>query len=117
MILYFSGTGNSRYVAEILAKELDDELVSLNDKIKYNGSKRIRSEKPLVVVSPTYAWRLPRVVSDWISQAAFAGSRRIYFVLTCGEDVGNALLTNLALAEDVIRFTGRIHWTIVYSTC
>ncbi len=29
MILYFSGTGNSRYVARKIAKELNDELISL----------------------------------------------------------------------------------------
>ena len=107
MILYFSGTGNSRYVAEILAKELEDELVSLNDKMKYNGSKRIRSEKPLVVVTPTYAWRIPRVVSDWITQASFAGNRRTYFVMTCGEDVGNAAYYAWKLCgEKNLRFCG-----------
>ena len=35
MILYFSGTGNSRYLAHFLAKEIDDEVVSINDYLKY----------------------------------------------------------------------------------
>ena len=34
MILYFSGTGNSRYVARKIAQELNDELISLNQLIK-----------------------------------------------------------------------------------
>ena len=31
MVLYFTGTGNSRYAASLLADALDDELISLND--------------------------------------------------------------------------------------
>ena len=31
MILFFSGTGNSRYIARRLAAALGDELVSVND--------------------------------------------------------------------------------------
>ena len=33
MILFFSGTGNSRYIARRLAAALGDELVSVNDRI------------------------------------------------------------------------------------
>ena len=34
MILCFSGTGNSRYIAERIAEALQDEIVDLNVKIK-----------------------------------------------------------------------------------
>ena len=34
MILCFSGTGNSRYIAERIAEALQDEIVDLNAKIK-----------------------------------------------------------------------------------
>ena len=34
MVLYFTGTGNSRYVAERIAQALGDTLCSLNDRIK-----------------------------------------------------------------------------------
>ena len=34
MILCFSGTGNSRYVAEFIADRLGDTVVDLNEKIK-----------------------------------------------------------------------------------
>ena len=38
MILCFSGTGNSRYVAEFIADKLGDTVVDLNEKIK-NGDE------------------------------------------------------------------------------
>ena len=31
MILYFTGTGNSRYAAQIIARITGDELISIND--------------------------------------------------------------------------------------
>ena len=34
MILCFSGTGNSRYIAKKIAAELQDEIVDVNAKIK-----------------------------------------------------------------------------------
>lgn len=34
MVLYFSGTGNSKYIAQKIANALDDELLDLNDRIK-----------------------------------------------------------------------------------
>ena len=32
MIVYFSGTGNSRFVAEYMAKQLQDEVINANQK-------------------------------------------------------------------------------------
>lgn len=34
MILYFSGTGNSRYLSEVLNSEIKDEIISINDCLK-----------------------------------------------------------------------------------
>ena len=34
MVLYFTGTGNSRHIAERIAHALNDTLISLNDRIK-----------------------------------------------------------------------------------
>lgn len=36
MILYFSGTGNSKYIAKKIQFTLGDEIVDLNAKIKSN---------------------------------------------------------------------------------
>lgn len=90
MICYFSATGNSRYVAERLAKALDDELFSLNDAIKQHKPGDWNSDKPYVIVCPIYAWRIPRVVEEYLRTARLRGSRDVYFVVTCGQDAGAA---------------------------
>lgn len=90
MILYFSGTGNSAYVAEKIGRQAEDETVNLFEKIRSHDFSEIHSDKPWVVVSPTYAWRLPRIVQEWLMKTKLTGCRNIYFVLTCGGNIGNA---------------------------
>ena len=63
MVLYFTGTGNSRYIAERIAKALDDELFSINDRIKADSREAVDTGSRVVIVAPTYAWRLPVIVS------------------------------------------------------
>lgn len=90
MILYFSGTGNSAYVAKKIAQNIQDETVSLNDKIRSGDDTRLYSQTPWVFVVPTYGWQIPRVVRDWMLRADFHGNRQAYFVMTCGGAIGNA---------------------------
>lgn len=90
MILYFTGTGNSEYVAKRIEKETEEASLNLFQKIKDNDYTELYSDKPWVVVVPTYAWRIPRVVENWMKKTAFSGSAEIYFVLTCGGSIGNA---------------------------
>lgn len=90
MILYFSGTGNSRYVALRLSKYINDEVISINSYFKYQKKALFHSEKPYVFVMPTYAWRMPKVVTTWIERACFTGNKNVYVILTCGSSVGQA---------------------------
>lgn len=107
MILYFSGTGNSRYAAARMGALLGDELVSLNDCLKRGEAGEFRSERPYVFVVPTYAWRAPRVVTDFIRKSRLEGSKAAYFVLTCGGDTGNAgYYAELLCAEKGLTYMG-----------
>ncbi len=99
MILYFTGTSNSRFVAEKLAKYIDDSLLCLNERIKNNDCSDVLSGENLIVVTPTYAWRIPRTVTEWIEKTNFVNVKRVWFVMTCGGEVGNASKYNKKLAE------------------
>lgn len=90
MILYFSATGNSEYAAKRIGASLNDETVNLFEKIRNNDCSKMYSEKPWVVVVPTYSWAIPRFLRDWLKATALSGSKDIYFVLTCGGSIGNA---------------------------
>ncbi|MCF0120296.1 MAG: flavodoxin [Oscillospiraceae bacterium] len=90
MVLYFSGTGNSAFAAKRIAARLGDEVIDLTPRIKAGDLSPLESEKAWVIVSPTYAWQLPRIVRDHIDATALVGSREVYFVLTCGSGIGAA---------------------------
>lgn len=91
MILYFTGTGHSRYVAQAISTVTGDTLLSINDLLKNGSLQPIKSDQPFVFVCPTYAWRIPRVVEKFIKDTQFAGCKKVYFVLTCGAETGNAV--------------------------
>lgn len=61
MIIFFTETGNSQHLAELLAKQLGDATIDAAAKIKMGKHPRFVSDSPYIFVSPVYAWRLPRV--------------------------------------------------------
>lgn len=90
VILYFTGTGNSQFVVSVLAKELEDNLVSINKVLKENENKwEFYSETPYVIVAPIYAWRFPRKIEEFLQRAKFTGNQSIYMIGTMGADAGN----------------------------
>lgn len=99
MILYYSGTGNSKYVAKKISSITNDEIVNLNEKIKRNETLPIQNTKRVIFVTPTYAWRIPRILKKWIEAVTFEKGVSVYFVLTCGDEIGNADKYNKSLGN------------------
>lgn len=100
MIVYFTGTGNSRYCAERLAELLGEECRDVFHLLHNGIAGEFVSARPWVFVAPTYSWRLPRVFTDLIRSSSFSGSKEAYFVMTCGSDIGNARKYNRALCRE-----------------
>ena len=100
MIVYFTGTGNSRYAAEFLSDRLHEELIDATAWIREKKPAELRSERPWVFVSPTYGWQIPHIFTDWIRAGFFRGSRDAYFVMTCGDGIGMAGKKNEALCTE-----------------
>lgn len=100
MIMYFTGTGNSRYIAQRIAEALGDELLSMNDRIKAGDTSPVTSDERLVIVTPTYAWRIPRIVRDHLTETDFPCGGQTWFVMTCGSEIGNAAQYNRALCQE-----------------
>jgi ferredoxin len=90
MIIYFSGTGNSRFVAKKLAALTGEELV---DAVKYTREgKGAAFTKPgkYVFVSPVYVSAPPRAFVDFIRKSSFPNNVRAYFVMTCAGGMGGS---------------------------
>ncbi len=86
MIYYFSGTGNSRWVAEQLALGIGDEVVNIV------GQTTIPSLEGQFIglVFPVYAWGVPEPVMDFVKP--LSGKPEFAFgVCTCGGEAGLAM--------------------------
>ena|SRR5574344_1693233 len=101
MILYFSGTGNSRFVAQELGNQLEDSVISINKCLQAKKYRRFMSEKPYVIVAPIYASRMPLEVEEYLKRSHFSGSHDIWFVFTCGGGMGGAANYCRKLAESM----------------
>jgi ferredoxin len=85
MIFYFSATGNSRYVAEMLAGRLGDRAVSIVDRMSAGFPVCELSEGEKVgIVTPVYFYGLPLNVEEFISKMSFDRKPYLYLVLTFG---------------------------------
>lgn len=103
MVFYFSGTGNSKFVAKTLAEGLDLSLESIPDfmGMPEKGRGVTVKEEPLGFVFPIHAWGPPQMVLDFIETLDFSHVTIPYCfaVATCGEDCGKALeVLRVALA-------------------
>ena len=70
MVLFFSGTGNSKHIAKIVADSLGDELVDITPYLKENKGGEFLSDR-YVFVTPTHASYIPRVVEKFILKSVF----------------------------------------------
>ncbi len=86
MIFYFSGCGNSRHVAETLAKGLDDKLVFIPEA---ENEYALAEGEALGFVFPVYAWAPPQLVLDFVAKLRLAAKPEyVYFACTCGDECG-----------------------------
>lgn len=93
MIIYFSGTGNTRYCALMLADILGESMHELTAaELTDPASANIDTDNELVIWAfPTYSWGMPPVVADFIAKARMCDNMRRalhYMLTTCGDDMG-----------------------------
>lgn len=84
MILYFSATGNTEFIAKELAKQLDDECINLLTRIKKQDYSDLTSEKPYIICAPVYVCEMPRFLSKYLKKQTFLGSKDVYCIFTSG---------------------------------
>lgn len=95
MIFYFSGTGNSKHVAEQLAAMLGERLVAIAEAVAEGTYTFALAEGESVGwVFPTYSWGPAPVAADFASKVQLQGcgaDTYCYMVTTCGDEVGETV--------------------------
>lgn len=92
MIYYFSATGNSKYVALKLARELDDRAADLLPLLAGEAPIFLPENAERVgLVSPTYACGLPTVVVEFLRRLRVVEGKKkpwLFFIATYGTTPG-----------------------------
>lgn len=88
MVLFFSATGNTEFIARQLALKLGDDCLNLLDRVKRGDHSPLHSEKPFIICAPVYVCEMPRFLARYLKQQTFTGSREVYFIFTSGGYAG-----------------------------
>ena len=105
MVLYFSATGNTEFVAKEIARLIDDECLNLLQKIQTSDYSEIKSDKPFIICAPIYVCAIPYFLKRFLRNVEFSGSHEMYFIFTSGGYSGCAS----GLAKGFCRKKGMIY--------
>lgn len=96
MIVYFSGTGNTRYCARQLSELTGDTCIELTAaQLRQPSCATLQTaDSRIITMFPTYSWGVPPVFMRFLREARIdcpAGTQA-WMVTTCGDDIGLAAL-------------------------
>lgn len=84
LIFYFTGTGNSLYVA----KQIGGNLISISN--IDDSNKKIFEEEAIGFVFPCYSYEVPRLMSIFFKKHCFS-AQYFFVIITYGNSLGNTL--------------------------
>ncbi|MDL2277035.1 EFR1 family ferrodoxin [Parabacteroides sp. OttesenSCG-928-G07] len=111
MIFYFSGTGNSQWVAKKLQIAFDGPLLSIATELQKEEKQLTYSlgeNESVFFVFPVHSWGMPILVKRFIKRLSLKGyaGQSVYVVCTCGDECGyTSLLMQELLGKQGIRLT------------
>ena len=94
MIFYFSGTGNTRWLAQQIAGAIGEELLFIPDLIREHRYEfQVRAGERIGFCFPTHGWQPPGIVRTFISRLVLTGSEDAFCwaLTTCGDNVGECM--------------------------
>lgn len=93
MIFYFSGTGNTRWAAEYIARNTGEQLLFIPDEMKGKCCYTLSEGERIGFCFPVHGWQPPQIVRRFITKLSILNSKDHYcFALcTCGDNIGEAM--------------------------
>lgn len=107
MVFYFSGTGNTRWAAQLMAAATGEELVCISDLPQHSPCHfSLQPEERVGFCFPVHGWMPPKIILDFLNRLILEGVEDcyVYALCTCGDDVGMAMDEfNKALEKSCLR--------------
>ena len=88
MVFYFTGTGNSRFVAKGIARAIGHEPVDITKYTRTMDRPEFTEPGVYVFVCPSYMSAPARAMTDFIEWAGFPEGVKAYFIVTCASSMG-----------------------------
>lgn len=87
IIFYFSGTGNTRFVAELISGKLsgyDTVLYPVEDVLNGTASPDIAASDLIGIGCPSIGFNPPRIVANFCKTLRSTSRKKVFLFLTCG---------------------------------
>ena len=103
MIFYFSGTGNSKHIAEKISNSTGERLIYMSEDIIWqNEVYEIDKYEKIGFVFPIYWYSIPTIVEKFIKKMTLAGYEKqyVYAIATYGIAAGYAMNRLMKILEN-----------------
>ena len=96
MIFYFTGTGNTKWVAQQISKATGERLLFIPDLIRQGQYEfELQEGESIGFCFPTHGWQPPRIVRDFIRQITIthhpSPNTYCWALTTCGDNTGQTM--------------------------
>ena len=90
MVFYYSGCGNSKFIAQSIAEAFDEKMVFIPEAQRNGDFEYSLAEKEMIgFVFPIYSWRSPHLVDEFVEKLKLNGKPSyVWTAVTCGDNVG-----------------------------
>lgn len=108
MLFYFSGTGNSQWIAQQIAETLGEQLYSIPETMQADCKFTLSANETIGFVYPTHGWQPPHIVRQFIRNLhiTFNHQPYCYAITTCGDNTGLSMnILHKALCRKGLKLT------------
>ena len=80
LTLYFSGTGNTEYIAKLFSHQMDVECISIEADMDFTSI--LKAHDTIAFCYPIYGSRVPRIMREFVAKhmSDITGKKLIIFV-------------------------------------
>ncbi|MDL2314781.1 EFR1 family ferrodoxin [Bacteroidales bacterium OttesenSCG-928-C19] len=95
MVFYFSGTGNSLWVAKKIGEAFDERLISISEELNRKDTDyryQLMPNEKVFFVFPVHSWGPAVLVYRFLKEMSFDNytTQPIYAVCVCGDNCGDS---------------------------
>ena len=122
MIFYFSGTGNSKWIANTVSSYQQERLISIAGEMTDPANSfhyTLQNNEKIGFVFPVYSWAPPAIVLDFLRKIRLENyhGQYMFFICSCGDEAGLTLNKKKKESSKKLKFNCcfyHLSWLVFY---